>query len=144
MKRSIDHGRAQAEPHLIWNAFVDLLAMEDYETLSALQRTAHLAFWYESEVENGGHGQYLENRGVDRLRETIQALEALGLPCHARLVSQIRQALPQNGEAVEWEEALSEDFLADLDERFADCAPTITEGLQRHLEAHRAEYIEWS
>jgi hypothetical protein len=118
--------------------------MEDYETLSALQRTAHLAFWYESEVENGGHGQYLENRGVDRLGETIQALEALGLPCHAGLVAQIRQALPQNGEAVEWEEALSEDFLADLDEGFAACAPTITEGLQRHLEAHRAEYIEWS
>jgi hypothetical protein len=42
--------------------------------LSAEQRPAHLVFWYESEVQNGGHFQYFENRGTEHLAATIEAL----------------------------------------------------------------------
>lgn len=52
MKQELEHS-----PWLVWNAFVDLLATEKYEDLSPEQRPAHLVFWYESEVQNGGHMQ---------------------------------------------------------------------------------------
>ena len=60
MKGTVEAGAAGREPHLIWNAFIDLIAIEDYGDLSPIQRKAHLVFWYESEVQNGGHGQYFE------------------------------------------------------------------------------------
>ena len=69
LRRTVDRDAAEREPHLIWNAFVDLIAVESYEQLSPVQRMAHLAFWYDSEVQNGGHGQYFENRGTQLLDE---------------------------------------------------------------------------
>src|SRR5436190_8323185 len=93
MRRRIDARTAKREPHVVWNAFVDLIATEDLSELSAIQRKAHLVFWYESEVQNGGHGQYFENVGVKRLSETIQALGELGLQCHAKVLSRAGEAL---------------------------------------------------
>jgi len=43
-------------------------------------------FWYESEVQNGGHLQYFENCGTERLAETIAALGSLGAPCHQEVL----------------------------------------------------------
>jgi hypothetical protein len=40
------------QPSARWNAFIDLIATEDYEDLGDEQRIAHLAFWYDSEVQN--------------------------------------------------------------------------------------------
>src|SRR5437016_4501842 len=68
----------EAEPFCVWNSFVNLLAKHSYEELSAEQRPAHLVFWYESEVQNGGHLQYFENRGVEHLAKTIAALGLIG------------------------------------------------------------------
>jgi hypothetical protein len=42
---------------------VNLPSSEDYANLSEERRPAHLVFWYESEVQNGGHLQCFENRG---------------------------------------------------------------------------------
>jgi hypothetical protein len=67
--RRLTQQQVDAQPFRIWNAYVDLLAMEDYHDLVEQQRPAHLVFWYESEVQNGGHLQYFENR-----QETIDAL----------------------------------------------------------------------
>jgi len=142
MKRSLERDRVQREPHLIWNAFVDLLSIEDYADLSPLQRKAHLAYWYESEVENGGHGQYFENRGTHQLAETIAALTDLDLSCHARVLSRAASALPAKDPQSNWEEILEEEFIEELDEAFNTCSPTIAEGLERHLAAHQDEYVE--
>jgi hypothetical protein len=57
-----------------------------YEELSAEQRPAHLVFWYESEVQNGGHLQYFENRGIEHLAETIAALGLVSASCQQRLL----------------------------------------------------------
>jgi len=48
----------------VWNAFVDVLAMEEYADLDPVQRIPHLCFWYDSELQNGGHFQYFENRNT--------------------------------------------------------------------------------
>lgn len=44
--RSLTKEEVEAEPFQVWNAFVDLLSMEDFSDLSPEQRPAHLAFWY--------------------------------------------------------------------------------------------------
>lgn len=142
MKRLLQHDGVHSEPQLVWNAFVDVLAMEDYADLSPPQRKAHLAFWYESEVQNGGHGQYFENRGTHQLAETMAALTDLGLAGHARVLARAAGVLPAMDPQSGWEEIVDDGFIEELDDAFHACEPTILEGLERHLAAHRDEYIE--
>ena len=79
--RKVKRQDIEAHPYVLWNDFVDLLATSDYKDLSQTQRVAYLAFLYDSEVQNGGHLQYFENRGTGRVEESIGALDRLGAPC---------------------------------------------------------------
>src|SRR5687768_6411413 len=73
-RKAVSAVALEREPHLAWNAFVDLVASTNYEQLHPRQRPAHLAFWYNAEVQNGGHYQYFENSAGRRTAETIVAL----------------------------------------------------------------------
>src|SRR5260370_37331532 len=79
--RTLTKQQADAEPFRVWNAYVRLLAGERYEDLSPEQRPAHLVFWYESEVKNGGHLQFFENRGREHLTPTIEGVGGGGGIC---------------------------------------------------------------
>src|SRR5262249_40280302 len=138
---SIDRAIAAREPHQIWNAFVELLTEEENADLSPRQRTAYLPFWYDAEGQNGGHGQYFENQGLEGLGETVEALRTLGLKAEADRRGGAGAALPRRGKR-EWEDVLGEDFIEELDEAFEACEPSVIDALQRHLEAHRAEYVD--
>ncbi|MFT6816097.1 MAG: hypothetical protein ACJAZ3_002014 [Sphingobacteriales bacterium] len=54
IKRTLSQNQVSDEPWHVWNAFVDILAMEDYNDLGDIQKPAHSIFWYESEIQNGG------------------------------------------------------------------------------------------
>jgi len=144
VRRVVHAAAADAEPYLIWNAFVDLLAMENYKDLTPLQRKAHLIFWYESEVQNGGHGQYFENRGMDRLAETCEALTEFGLPDHSAVLSQAIAAMAARPPGTPWEILFQAGEPEEFDDAFNKCRPTIMEALERHLADHSAEYVEQS
>lgn len=77
-RRIIIKKMLEDNPFEKWNQFIDLLAMEDYNDLTEIQRVAYLCFWYDSEVQNGGHLQYFVNRGTSLLNETALALVELG------------------------------------------------------------------
>lgn len=62
----------------LWNALVDFAFFLPYEDLSQTQRVLHLIMLYNSEVHNGGHGQYFANEGMDHLEELLRALEQVG------------------------------------------------------------------
>lgn len=134
MRRTVAAAALRREPHLVWNAFIDLLALEDYDDLSPLQRKAHLVFWYESEVQNGGHGQYFENQGCRRLREAIAALCELGLACQAAVLSRAADILDAGT-------AFPEGLAEELDRAFHACAPSATAALERHLATHQDDYV---
>src|SRR5580704_12188416 len=86
--RTLTKLQAEKEPFLVWNAYVNLIATENYADLDSIQRPAHLVFWYESEVQNGGHLQYFENRGSHHLGETIEVLGLLGASCQQRILQE--------------------------------------------------------
>ena len=91
--RRLTKQEVDAQPFRVWNAYVDLLAMEDYRDLAEEQRPAHLVFWYESEVQNGGHLQYFENRGTEHLQETVNALGLLGAGCQQQILREAGEVL---------------------------------------------------
>jgi hypothetical protein len=84
--RSLTKQEVEAKPYKVWNAYVDLLTMEEHDRLAPEQRPAHLVFWYESEVQNGGHFQYFENRGTEHLDATVEALGLLGATCQQQIL----------------------------------------------------------
>src|SRR5262245_3601206 len=144
--RSLTKDEVAAEPFRVWNAFVDVLAMEDYGDLSPEQRPAHLVFWYESEVQNGGHFQYFENRGTEHLAATIEALGLLGATCQQQVLREagelwLSRSRPRVQTAQEFcDTALEGEFDA-FDSRFHACSPSLQHGLETHLERHQSLFV---
>jgi hypothetical protein len=145
--RKIRHDVLKERPFELWNAFVDLVARENYANLDEVQRLAHLAFWYESEVQNGGHLQYFENRGTTLLDETLAALSALGANCQRGILEEAGRAFLANSRAriVKPDQyvatALAGEFDA-FDSAFYTCEPSIHQLLERYLEQHRDRFVE--
>lgn len=137
----------EEDKHAVWNGFVQFLAMAKYDELAPSQRGAHLAFFYDAEVQNGGHLQYFENRRDDPVTETIQALDALGAHAQARILEQAVARWNSAGRlpAADLDEyvaiALEGEF-EDLDGAFYRCPVQILDHLGHHLAAHEADFIE--
>jgi hypothetical protein len=131
----------------VWNAFVQFLAMAKYGELTPSQRGAHLAFFYDAEVQNGGHLQYFENRGPDATAETIQALDGFGAHDQARIIEQAvarwnsAARLPA-ADLLEYSAIALEGEFEDLDSAFYRCPVQIMDHLERYLAAHEEDFIE--
>jgi hypothetical protein len=133
-------------PYLVWNAFVDLLATSEYADLTPKQRVAHLAFWYDSEVQNGGHYQYFENSAGGRCIEAVNALGSLGLERQASVLHRAVQVWKSRerspaATAEEFVENALEDEFRELDAAYHECTPTIVEALDALLREHRDEFV---
>jgi hypothetical protein len=144
--RILTSDEVDAEPFRLWNAYVDLLATESYEHLSQEQRPAHLVFWYESEVQNGGHFQYFENRGLNHLAETIEALGLLGAVCQQRVLSDAGDAWSNRSRrplqtALQFCEAALEGEFKPFDSRFHGCLPTLQQFLEEYLRENQSSFV---
>ena len=129
-----------------WNAFIQLLAVTDYDDLAPSQRPAHLVFWYEFEVQNGGHLQYFTNRGDERGEETVQSLGVLGADAQGQV---LEKALARWRSAVRLPPVDAQEYAAialeieleDLDRAFHDCPTQLLDVLIRHFAEHEADFI---
>jgi len=145
--RKISRDVLAREPYQAWNAFVNLLAMENYTDLDDVQRPAHLCFWYDTEVQNGGHLQYFENRGRELLNETLLALRILGAECpHKVLEAANRRFLIKPRSRIETAEeyvatALEGEFDT-FDSAYDVCEPSIPDLLEGYLEKHKEYFVE--
>jgi len=144
--RSLTKQEVEAEPFRVWNAYVDLLAMEDYGALSPEQRPAFLVFWYESEVQNGGHFQYFENRGTEHLAATVEALGLLGATCQEQVLREagelwLSRSRPRVQTAQEFCDTALEGEFEPFDSRFHACSPTLQQCLEAYLERHQTSFV---
>ncbi len=71
MKREINKNDVLKDPHIKWNKFVELIACEGYDDMTKIQRKAHLVFYFEQEMQNGGIAQYFTNQKTDFRQRTI-------------------------------------------------------------------------
>ena len=130
-----------------WNAMNDLLAMSELEDLTPIQRQAHLAYWYMSEVYNGGHWQYFCNKAHYDHNEVAEALCEVGASEHAEILTQAFARLPEGIRCpktiVEFIDGYDEVDLHDLDTAFGSCKKTIEGCLEEYLNRHEGAFIEW-
>ncbi|QNU68187.1 DUF4375 domain-containing protein [Ruminiclostridium herbifermentans] len=129
-----------------WNQFIDLLAMEDYKDLTEIQRVAYLCFWYDSEVQNGGHLQYFVNRGTSLLKETELSLVELGALQQISILSEAINVLcslgisPIEGIDDYIAEALEGKY-CDIDSKYYSCKPTISDLLEKYFQKYEDEFV---
>lgn len=144
--RRIKQSDLTQEPYLSWNAFIDLIAI-DYDDLTSVQRVAHLVFWYDAEVHNGGHLQYFVNSAGARAQEALSALSDLKMDCQTVI---LRDAVALISAHPISEIDTAEDYVAEaldnrfgeLDSRYYSCVKTSSDYLEEYLIAHFDQFIE--
>ena len=147
VRRQIKTSEIQENPYVIWNAFIDLIAVEDYEDLTEVQRLAHLVFWYDSEVQNGGHLQYFANSSGRRAKEAERALQELGMECQQNILSEAVAHLSKNPltefESVDdYVTAARDDAFEAFDRRYYACSRDANQYLEAYLERNLGHFIE--
>ena len=147
MRRHYDSKKMlKDEPYEKWNQFVDLLTMKDYNDLSEIQKVAYLCFWYDSEVENGGHLQYFVNHGISLLYELEAALKQLKADSQAKILTKainvlINIGIPKIERVEEFVEEALEGKFDEIDSEYYDCEPTIHDLLEKYLEEYEEDFI---
>jgi hypothetical protein len=145
---------ADNKPYLVWNAFIQLISQSNFRDLDDVQSVALFAFWYDSEVQNGGHLQYFENkfkRFQNReqllITTTLKALKILGAKeqsdiltaASEKYLSQVRKH-PTNIE--EFCILELEDEFGEYDQRYYKCSPDMNSFLENYLQNHLDKFVK--
>ena len=132
-----------------WNAMNDICALSRTEDLTPVQRVAHLAYWYMSEVYNGGHYQYFINKSSYDHGEVIRALEEIGASEHAASLAAALKTVTASpaGSPRTVEQFLAGQTTVDLsiyDTAFNKCSRKVEDSLEDFLDKHEQEFIVWT
>ena len=147
IRRQIKHHDILADPAVSWNGFVDILATELPEELTMIQRKAQLLFWYDAEVNNGGHLQYFLNSAGEGAVETLEVLGEFGLNAHHQILSEALEVClsglirPIDSIAEYIDEAMEGRF-DELDKRYSLLQDEMDDFLESYLQRHFDEFIE--
>ena len=148
IRRQLSRSATDRDPSARWNAFIDLLATEEFDDLTPTQRQAYLAFWYDCEVQNGGHLQYFENEAGARAGDAVGALRAIGALCQAAvLAAAVQQRSDRERDAPstaeQYVELARQGEFDHLDAKYGACEPPLTAVLEHYLDAHEAEFLQY-
>lgn len=146
IRRELTNEQLTKEPWMLWNSFVDLLANEEYDDLTTIQQFASSLFWYDSEVQNGGHLQYFLNQGVEHVKETLKALKFVGNSDFYKLLENALSKynsldLSDIDDPEDYIEEALEDFFGEIDEDYHTIGPTIQSILEEYLETNKNEFV---
>ncbi len=103
------------EKDTLWNRFIEEICDRDAETLSPIQKKAVLCFWYDSEMQNGGHSGYLENYPDTNPDELEDAILTVG---NKEMADNYRRAIT-DGEEDDFEE--TDNAYYDFEPSLCDC-----------------------
>lgn len=146
IRRELTISQIEKEPWIVWNSFVDLLAMEDYDDLTSTQRVASSLFWYDSEVQNGGHLQYFLNHGIEHVKTTLDALQSIGNKDFQDILKTVLNKynsldLTDIDDVEDYVEEALEDHFGEMDGKYYSVEPTIQSILEEYLEKNKNEFI---
>ena len=106
-----------------WNRFVSDICMRDAAALSNLQRQAVICFWYDAEMQNGGHCVYFDS-DHPAPEETEAALRLIGTE---EIADNFRKAVTE-GENDDW---------LQTDNAYYAFLPSLIDCLAAFIEAHK-------
>ena len=132
-----------------WNAMNNMMALSNIGDLTPIQRAAHLAYWYMSEVYNGGHEQFISNHAELDHFEVIRALEAVGAAEQAGILRDFLGAVtasPLGAQRTVLDYLEHGPYIdsSQHDAAFGKCKRTVETCLEDYLDKYESEFIEWT
>lgn len=111
-----------------WNLFIEDVCNRERVDLSPVQKKAVLCFWYDAEVNSGGHLGYFDSYQDTDPAELAEALRCIGT-----------EEMAQNYlDAVHMTEEESDGW-EEMDSRYYEFSPTLTDLIEQYVEDHRTE-----
>jgi hypothetical protein len=147
IRRRVKKLDLEKQSHLGWNAFIDLIAIENFQDLTDIQKIAHLIFWYDAEVNNGGHLQYFLNSAGLRVFETLDALSQVELECQKAILTEaleVAQSVPISTihTVDDYIAEATDDKFGRLDHRYYAHQAEVDKFLEEYLRMHFEDFIE--
>jgi len=144
--RELKQTDTDLDPNLLWNEFVDIVSLLDFDESETSIEAASLCFWYDSELQNGGHLQYFENQGIENSKKLIEGLRKIGAETQKKVyekalkvwMSKVRDSIDTIEEYVL--EALEEEF-HELDSEYYECTPDMNYYLKKFLENNENSFF---
>lgn len=105
-----------------WNSFIYTIATKELDSLNEIQRKAVLCFWYDSEVNSGGHNSFFENYTAFDTNELYNALKEIS---NEEIANNYMNALKNKNNDEK------EDYI------FYRFNPSLTDYLQKYIEENK-------
>ena len=105
-----------------WNSFIYTITTKELDSLNEIQRKAVLCFWYDAEVNSGGHNSFFENYSEIDSNELYNVLKEISSEEVAN--NYINALKNQNNDE-------KEDYI------FYKFNPSLTDYLQKYVEKNK-------
>ena len=112
-----------------WNKFIETICFQPLDTLSPIQKNAVLCFWYDAEMNSGGHSGYFDCYPDTEPQELI---EAINIVAYEAISDNYIKALNE-GEKDGWVET---------DMAYYKFTPSLDKCLMEYVEANKEEIFD--
>lgn len=114
-----------------WNTFIDVICSKELSELTPMQKEAVLCFWYDAEMNSGGHSGYFDCYPDTDPEELASALTKIA---GKRFADNYLKALQ--------EAADDDNGFEDTDDAFYSFEPSLTNHLEEFVEFHKHEIFD--
>lgn len=104
-----------------WNRFITEICYKNIAALNEIQKTAVLCFWYDAEVNSGGHCSYFSNFSHIDSNELLQSIITVS---NQKIASNYKEAL-YSGREDHWQK---------VDYTYYQFSPSLCDYLQKYIE----------
>jgi len=112
-----------------WNRFIDEICIKEHPTLSSVQKAAVLSFWYDAEMNSGGHSGYFDCYPDIKPEDLIWALNEVGAKAN---IENFKDAVSSGA---------NDDYIK-TDEVFYSIKPPLADILMKYVEEHKDEILK--
>jgi len=113
-----------------WNRFIQEVCFRDIESLSNIQKKAVLCFWYDAEMNSGGHSGYFDCYPNTVPEELINAIDTI---MQTDVISRNYIEAIENGES---------DCYVKTDMTYYKFKPSLSDSLMEYVEMNKGEIFE--
>lgn len=109
-----------------WNGFIEDVC--ECETLSPIQKTAVLCFWYDAEMQGGGHSGYFDCYPETSPEELVAAVKTVA---YGEIADNYQRALDEG----------EKDGYTETDEAYYGFEPSLFDCLRNFVEKNKDEIL---
>lgn len=118
-----------SEEYKLWNKFIEEICTKDLEELNEVQKNAALCFYYDREMNIGGHVCYFDQYTKIDNKDLIKALKKVS---NQKFVSNFEEAVEKG----------KEDNYEKVDNTYLRQSPCLTEYLEQYVISNKEKMFE--